>query len=68
MTTKGGAPEPERPAALPPKAAPFDLGMLVDQLVKLGLEFAAEALPTVLPLRPGGPRCGVPSSQGSSAF
>ena len=50
MTTKGngGPHEPERPQALPPKAAPADLGMLVDQLVKLGLEFAAEALPAIL--------------------
>src|SRR5205085_3681019 len=48
MTTKGGAHEPERPSALPAKAAPFDLGTLVDQLVKLGLDFAAEALPAIL--------------------
>ena len=50
MTTKGGGSphEPERPQALPPKAASADLGMLVDQLVKLGLEFAAVALPAVL--------------------
>jgi len=27
---------------------PFDLGTLVDQLVKLGLDFAAEALPAIL--------------------
>ncbi len=50
MTTKaGGSPhEPERPQALPARAASADLGMLVDQLVKLGLEFAAEALPAIL--------------------
>jgi DNA replication protein DnaC len=48
MTAKGAAHEPERPAALPAKAATADLGTLVDQLVKLGLEFAAEALPSVL--------------------
>src|SRR4051794_41822860 len=48
MTTKGGAHEPERPPALPTKAAMFDLGTLVDQLVKLGLDFAAEALPAIL--------------------
>jgi hypothetical protein len=48
MSTKGAAHEPERPAALPAKAATADLGTLVDQLVKLGLEFAAEALPAVL--------------------
>jgi DNA replication protein DnaC len=50
MTTKGGGSphDPERPQALPAKAAAADLGMLVDQLVKLGLEFAAEALPAIL--------------------
>jgi DNA replication protein DnaC len=50
MTTKGGGgpQEPERPQALPARAASADLGMLVDQLVKLGLEFAAEALPAIL--------------------
>ena len=48
MTTKGAAHEPERSPALPAKAATADLGTLVDQLVKLGLEFAAEALPTIL--------------------
>ncbi|MBV8308868.1 MAG: hypothetical protein JO344_00575 [Planctomycetaceae bacterium] len=48
MTTKGGSHEPERPAALPAKVATADLGTLVDQLVKLGLEFAAEALPAIL--------------------
>ena len=50
MTTKGGggSQEPERPQALPARAASADLGMLVDQLVKLGLEFAAEALPAIL--------------------
>ena len=36
MTTKGAAHEPERPSALPAKAATADLGTLVDQLVKLG--------------------------------
>jgi hypothetical protein len=42
MTTKGGggAHEPGRPSALPAKAASADLGTLVDQLVKLGLDFA----------------------------
>ena len=42
MTPKvsGGAYEPERPQALPAKAASADLRTLVDQLVKLGLEFA----------------------------
>ncbi|WP_406693856.1 IS21-like element helper ATPase IstB [Singulisphaera sp. Ch08] len=50
MTTKGGgaALESERPSALPAKAVPVDLGTLVDQLVKLGLDFAAEALPAIL--------------------
>ena len=49
MTTKGAAAhEPERPQALPAKAATADLGTLVDQLVKLGLDFAAEALPAIL--------------------
>ena len=48
MTTKGGAHEPERPSALPAKAATVDLGTLVDQLVKLGLDFAAAALPAIL--------------------
>jgi DNA replication protein DnaC len=48
MTTKGGPHEPEKPAALPAKAATADLRTLVDQLVKLGLDFAAEALPAVL--------------------
>ncbi len=48
MTTKGGSHEPERPSALPAKAATADLGTLVDQLVKLGLDFAAEALPAIL--------------------
>ena len=33
---------------MPAKAATADLGTLVDQLVKLGLEFAAEALPAIL--------------------
>ena len=50
MTTKGGSQEPERSKALPAKAATVDLGTLVDQLVKLGLEFAAEALPAILNL------------------
>ena len=48
MTTKGGSHEPERSSALPAKAATFDLGTLVDQLVKLGLDFAAESLPAIL--------------------
>jgi hypothetical protein len=48
MTTKGGSHEPERPSALPAKATTVDLGTLVDQLVKLGLEFAADALPAIL--------------------
>jgi DNA replication protein DnaC len=52
MTTKGGggggSHDPERPSALPSKAASADLGTLVDQLVKLGLDFAAEALPAIL--------------------
>ena len=48
MTTKGDSHEPERPSALPAQAATFDLGTLVDQLVKLGLDFAAEALPAIL--------------------
>ena len=48
MTTKGGSHEPERPSALPAKAATADLRTLVDQLVKLGLDFAAEALPAIL--------------------
>ena len=48
MTTEGDSHEPERPSALPGKAASADLGTLVDQLVKLGLEFAAAALPAIL--------------------
>src|SRR4029079_8280578 len=50
MTTKGGggAHDPERPQALPAKAATADLATLVDQLVRLGLDFAAEALPAIL--------------------
>jgi DNA replication protein DnaC len=48
MTTKGSSREPGPPPALPAKAAVADLGTLVDQLVKLGLEFAAEALPAIL--------------------
>ena len=43
MTPRGGSHEPEKPAALPAKAATADLRTLVDQLVKLGLDFAAEA-------------------------
>ena len=43
MTTKAGgaAHDPERPQALPAKAVAVDLGTLVDQLVKPGLDFAA---------------------------
>ena len=50
MTIKGGggSHDPERPQALPAKAASADLGTLVDQLVRLGLDFAAEALPAIL--------------------
>ena len=50
MTAKagGGAHDPERPQALPARATTADLRTLVDQLVKLGLDFAAEALPAVL--------------------
>ncbi len=50
MTTKGGGAgrDPERPQALPARATTADLGTLVDQLVKLGLDFAAEALPAIL--------------------
>jgi DNA replication protein DnaC len=48
MTPKGGSHEPEKPSALPAKAAMADLKTLVDQLVKLGLDFAAEALPAIL--------------------
>jgi DNA replication protein DnaC len=50
MTLKvaAGSDEPERRSPLPAKAASVDLRTLVDQLVKLGLEFAAEALPAVL--------------------
>jgi DNA replication protein DnaC len=50
MTLKVGASpdEPERPTPLPAKAASADLRTLVDQLVKLGLDFAAEALPAIL--------------------
>ena len=49
MTPKAGNSHGlERPSALPAKAATADLGTLVDQLVKLGLEFAAEALPAIL--------------------
>ena len=33
---------------MPAKSTPADLGMLVDQLLKLGLDFAAEALPAIL--------------------
>src|SRR6185437_11397300 len=50
MTTKAGGDrhEPERPRALPAQGATADLATLVDQLVKLGLDFAAEALPAIL--------------------
>jgi DNA replication protein DnaC len=50
MTTKGngGPHEPERPQPLPARAAAADLGLLVDQLLKRGLEFAAEARPAIL--------------------
>src|SRR4051812_3014987 len=50
MTTRGGggAHDPGRPQALPARATTADLGTLVDQLVKLGLDFAAEALPAIL--------------------
>jgi DNA replication protein DnaC len=50
MTLKvaAGSDEPERRSPLPAKVASVDLRTLVDQLVKLGLEFAAEALPAVL--------------------
>ena len=48
MSIKGAVHEVERPAALPAKAATADLATLVDQLVKLGLDFAAEALPAIL--------------------
>ena len=48
MTPKGGSHDPEKPAPLPAKAATADLRTLVDQLVKLGLDFAAEALPALL--------------------
>ena len=48
MTPEEGSREPEKPSALPAKAAMADLKTLVDQLVKLGLDFAAEALPAIL--------------------
>jgi DNA replication protein DnaC len=50
MTTKGtgDSHDPDRPAPFPAKAASADLGLLVEQLVKLGLEFAAAALPAIL--------------------
>ncbi|MGZ3336344.1 MAG: hypothetical protein ACXVBV_13465, partial [Isosphaeraceae bacterium] len=48
MTPQGGSHEPEKPSALPAKATTADLRTLVDQLVKLGLDFAAEALPAIL--------------------
>jgi len=48
MTPKGVSHEPEKPSPLPAKAATADLKTLVDQLVKLGLDFAAEALPAIL--------------------
>ncbi|PZS28785.1 MAG: hypothetical protein DLM58_16560 [Pseudonocardiales bacterium] len=41
MTPRGGSHEPEKPSALPAKATTADLRTLVDQLVKLGLDFAA---------------------------
>ena len=47
MTSRGGSHEPEKPPALPARAATADLRTLVDQLVKLGLDFAAEALPAI---------------------
>jgi len=48
MTPKEGSREPENNSALPARAAMADLKTLVDQLVKLGLDFAAEALPAIL--------------------
>ena len=48
MTTKRGFARAGEAPALPAKAATADLGTLVDQLVKLGLDFAAEALPAIL--------------------
>ena len=51
MPLKGGSHEPEKTPALPAKAATADLRTLVHQLVKLGLDLAAEALPVVLNLR-----------------
>jgi DNA replication protein DnaC len=48
MSSKGPSHESEKPSAWPAKAASADLGMLVDQLLKLGLDFAAEARPTIL--------------------
>ena len=48
MTPRGGSHEPEKPSALPTRATTADLRTLVDQLVKLGLDFAAEALPAIL--------------------
>ena len=49
MTPREGSHGPEKSSALPAKAAMADLKTLVDQLVKLGLDFAAEALPAILP-------------------
>jgi len=40
MTPRGGSHEPEKPSALPAKAASADLATLVDHLVKLGLRIA----------------------------
>jgi DNA replication protein DnaC len=50
MTTKGGGGprEPEKPSALPAEAATADPAASVDQLVKPGSDFAAEAPPAVL--------------------
>jgi DNA replication protein DnaC len=48
MTTTGGSHQLERTSALPAKAATADLGTWVDQRVKRGWEFAAEALPAIL--------------------
>ena len=49
MTLKAGSARAgEALAAKPAKAATADLKTLVDQLLKLGLDFAAEALPAIL--------------------
>jgi DNA replication protein DnaC len=48
MTPKEGSHGPEKSSALPAQAATADLKTLVDQLVKLGLDVAAEALPAIL--------------------